>query len=185
MIYITSDTHFCHDKSFLYAPRGFASVEEMNEQIVKNWNSLVRFDDDVYLLGDVMLNDNNEGLRLLKSLNGKIHIIRGNHDSDARIELYKSCFNVVSVSMVELLKVGGLHFYLSHYPTLTSNFDFDKPLKSRVFNLCGHTHTSDPFLDWDRHNSPIYHCELDAHNNFPVSTTEIITDILHKTATEQ
>ena len=32
-VWITSDTHFCHSKPFLYEPRGFSSVEEMNEEI--------------------------------------------------------------------------------------------------------------------------------------------------------
>ena len=30
-IYLTSDWHFCHDQSFLYEPRGFKNVDEMNE----------------------------------------------------------------------------------------------------------------------------------------------------------
>ena len=36
MIYLTSDTHFCHNKDFLYEPRGFQSIEEHDEAIVKN-----------------------------------------------------------------------------------------------------------------------------------------------------
>lgn len=75
MIYLTSDTHFCHNKDFLYEPRGFQSIEEHDEAIVKNWNSIVTPDDEVYHLGDVMLNDNTKGLGYLKQLNGKIHII--------------------------------------------------------------------------------------------------------------
>ena len=75
MIYLTSDLHFCHDKSFLYEPRGFNSIEEHDENIIKNWNNIITPDDEVYLLGDVMLNDNVKGLNCLKQLNGKIHII--------------------------------------------------------------------------------------------------------------
>ena len=32
MIYLSSDTHFGHVKDFLWRPRGFSSVEEMNER---------------------------------------------------------------------------------------------------------------------------------------------------------
>ena len=77
MIYFTSDTHFCHNRPFLYEPRGFKSIEEHDETIVTNWNSIVKPEDEVYHLGDVMLIDNEKGIKYLKSLNGKIHLILG------------------------------------------------------------------------------------------------------------
>ena len=94
-IYLTSDLHFCHKKDFLYKPRGFSSIGEMNYAIVSIWNNTVQDDDDIYILGDIMLNDDEEGIFLLKNLRGRIHIIRGNHDSDRRIELYKQCPHIV------------------------------------------------------------------------------------------
>ena len=84
MIYLTSDLHINHNRGFIYEPRGFKSVEEMNEAIVARWNSIVEPDDTIYLLGDVMLGGPNSenGLNYLKSLKGHIHIIRGNHCTD-------------------------------------------------------------------------------------------------------
>lgn len=173
-------TFVSHNKEFLFKPRHFATVEEMNEAIVKNWNNIVTNNDTVYLLGDVMLNNNEEGINCLKQLNGNLHIIRGNHCTDQRISLYKECPNVLDVQNSAYLHYNGLHFYLTHYPTLTSNFDYDKPLKARLINFCGHSHIQDPFADWDRYNAPIYHCELDAHNNTPVSIEKIISDLYRK-----
>ena len=43
--------------------------------------------------------------RKLKRLNGRIHIIIGNHDTDTRIDLYKQCPNVVSVDYSLRLKI--------------------------------------------------------------------------------
>ena len=40
MIYITSDLHFCHDRGFIYGPRGFKSVHEMNEVNPLCWTEL-------------------------------------------------------------------------------------------------------------------------------------------------
>ena len=34
-VFFTSDTHFCHDRGFVYEPRGFKNIEEMNEAIAK------------------------------------------------------------------------------------------------------------------------------------------------------
>jgi len=180
MIYITSDLHFCHNRDFIYEARGFESVEEMNEAIVQRWNQTVSQSDDVYILGDLMLNDDSEGMRLIDKLNGQtFHIIRGNHDSSSRSNRYRFINRVLHVVNSEYLDYKGYHFYLSHYPTLTSNFDHDKPLKSRLINLCGHSHVTNPFEDWDRYNAPIYHCEVDAHNCYPVSLDTIINDIVN------
>ena len=35
MIYFTSDLHFNHDRDFVYVPRGFQSVDEMNQTLFK------------------------------------------------------------------------------------------------------------------------------------------------------
>jgi len=74
-----------------------------------------------------------------------------------------------------MIKINGYHFYLSHYPTITSNYDDDKPLNRRVISLCGHSHTNNRFQDMDK--GLIYHVELDAHNNYPVDVETIIKDI--------
>ena len=39
MIWLTSDLHFCHDRYFIYEPRGFENIEDMNETIVNNIRS--------------------------------------------------------------------------------------------------------------------------------------------------
>lgn len=177
-IYFTSDTHFGHEKDFLWSPRGYNSIYEHDKDIIQKWNNIVTSDDDVYHLGDVMLGDNDYGLSCVKQLNGKLHIVRGNHDTNTRIELYKNCPNIVEVTEGKYFKWNKQNFYLSHYPTLTSNHDADKPLKRRVISLCGHTHTTDPFCDWDK--GLIYHVELDAHNCYPILIDNIVEEIKMK-----
>lgn len=177
-IWLTSDLHFCHNRDFLYGPRGFGKVEDMNTAIVKNWNEQVSPDDDVYVLGDLMLNDNEQGLKLLKSLKGNIHVILGNHDTDARVDLYQNTYNVVEVEYGLPFKYDGYRFFLSHYPTLCTNGDSDKPLNKRVINLCGHSHTKDKFMDFDK--GLIYHVELDAHDMKLVDIDTVINDIKQK-----
>ena len=175
-IWITSDSHFGHSKPFLYEPRGFKNIEEHDEAIIQNWNSLVKPDDIVYHLGDVMLNDDEYGLKYLQRLNGHIRLIRGNHDTDNRLLKYTECWNVKSVGdWATIIKSGKQNIYLSHYPTITSNYDIDKPLKARVINVCGHSHTKDPFADWDK--GLIFHCELDTNNCKPWNLEDILKAI--------
>jgi calcineurin-like phosphoesterase family protein len=174
-IWLVSDTHFGHNQAFIYESRGFNTTWGHDKTIIENWNNLVDVDDDVYHLGDVMLGDNDYGLSCLKQLKGRIHIIRGNHCTNTRMELYKTCWNVTEVCEGKFLRYGKYHFYLSHYPCLTSNNDDDKPLKARTISLCGHSHTRDKFQDMDK--GLIYHCELDAHDNKPILIDDIIEDI--------
>ena len=175
MIWFTSDLHFCHDKPFIYKPRGFDNIHDMNEAIVKNFNEVISRTDDLYILGDCMLNNNAEGMNLIRRLPGKIHIIRGNHDTEARVMMYFFEARTSNHGYADIIKENGYYFYLSHYPTITSNFDDDKPLKAKIINLCGHTHTKDKFADMDK--GICYHVELDAHNNYPVDIETIINDI--------
>ena len=175
MIWITSDWHFCHNKPFLYEPRGFKNQYEMNEILISNYNKVVGQDDDVYCLGDCMLSDTELGLKCLKNLKGKIHIIRGNHDTDNRLKVYTSCYNVVEICDAKFLKIGKQSFFLSHYPALTANYDDGKALQNKTISLCGHTHTPDKFIDLDK--GLIYHTEVDAHDNYPVSIEQIIADL--------
>lgn len=181
MIYFCSDWHFNHDKPFVWQSRGFNSIEEMNEAIVFRHNFLVTPEDDVYCLGDCCMGpDLKANKKLISSMNGKLHIIKGNHDSDVRTEMYKACPNVVEICEGKYFKYGKYLFYLSHYPCLCSNLDVDKPLKMRRISLCGHSHTQDRFADWDK--GLIYHVEMDAHFCLPVEINKIITDIKDKIA---
>ena len=174
-IYFSSDTHFGHDRDFIWGARGFKNITEMNEQIVKNWNETVDVEDDVYVLGDLMLGDNEAGIKIIKQLKGKIHVILGNHDTASRKTLYEECYNVVDVKYADVIKFNGYTFYLSHYPTITSNHDDEKPLKAKIISLCGHSHYSNKFKDMDK--GTIYHVEMESHNNMPVSLETIINDL--------
>lgn len=144
----------------------------MNAAIVTRWNSVVKDDEEVYVLGDLMLNDNETAMELLKRLKGKIHIILGNHDSDTRVELYGELPNVVSIDYAARLNYKGYHFFLTHYPCFTGSLEQDS-LKKTTLNLHGHTHSRDLFYN----DIPfMYNVALDAHNCTPVSIDQIIED---------
>lgn len=93
-IFIVSDLHLGHDKSFIYGARGFESIEEMNETIIRKWNEVVSEEDDVYVLGDSVMGPE-VNLQMLRRLNGWLHIVRGNHCTDTRWNFYLRLPNVV------------------------------------------------------------------------------------------
>lgn len=177
-IWFSADTHFGHDKPFLYEPRGFTNVKDMNEAIIENWNSVVKPGDITYLLGDVMLGDNDAGIECLKQLNGQIFIIWGNHCTDTRKNLIftdeRTRHKMLGGWYAFMIKHGKQSIYLSHYPTLTANFD-QKHFSQHVIALHGHTHQQ---KNWINPLNPFtYHVGLDSHNCTPVSIEEVISDI--------
>ena len=122
-IWFTSDLHMMHNKDFLYEPRGFSNERDMCEALVENWNKIVKPEDTVYDLGDVALSDIQTATKYIKKLNGKHFLIRGNHDTDKKIEyLVDSCLDrFFYVGWADMLKYEKYHFYMSHYPALTAN----------------------------------------------------------------
>ena len=82
MIYFTSDTHFNHTNILKYEPetRPFETIEEMNETLIANWNNVVKEEDTVYVLGDFFMGMLDAIEPIYNRLNGKVILIRGNHD---------------------------------------------------------------------------------------------------------
>lgn len=182
MIYFTADWHLNHDRDFIYKPRGFNNVHDMTNAIIERYNKIIKNDDTVYVLGDLCLGGSSDEIlhqnrKLINSLKGKKRIILGNHDTDRRIEIYEHCWNTKVLGYADMVRLSGFHFYLSHFPTITSNLDYDKPLKSRTINLFGHTHQKDNFY---QNNPMMYHVGVDSHNCYPVSLEQVIQDIQEK-----
>lgn len=175
--WICSDWHFNHDKPFIWKERGFNSVFEMNNEIIKRHNSLVNQDDLVICLGDVCMGGDayaKDNKKLIQSLKGKLIIIQGNHDTENRMKMYAGCYNVQEVVSAKYFSYHKYHFFLSHYPTITSNYDENFSLKKKRLNICGHSHTKDRWSDVSL--GLIYHAEMDAHDCYPVNIETIIQD---------
>lgn len=177
MIYFSSDLHLNHNKDFIYKPRGFSNIDSMNNTIIKNFNQTITYNDDLYLLGDIFLGDLQSGIKLFRQLPGKIHLIWGNHCTDLRKEAMSKCYNVVEVvGYAGIIKYKKYNFYISHFPTITANFDdCKKTIKQRILSLSGHTHSKNIFESCNSYN-----VSVDAHNCFPVSIDKIIQDFKDK-----
>lgn len=80
-IWFTSDTHFGHANIIGLCKRPFPSVGAMDATLIENWNARVQPNDTVYHLGDFMLfGDASAMQKYRERLNGKIHLVRGNHE---------------------------------------------------------------------------------------------------------
>lgn len=80
-ILFTSDLHFGHENVLKFDNRPFADVDEMDAELMRRWNAKVGKADLVYVLGDMIWKTRNgDAADLIRSLNGQIILIKGNHD---------------------------------------------------------------------------------------------------------
>ncbi len=78
MIWFTSDQHFGHENIIKYCNRPFASVDQMNFELVRRHNAVVKDDDIVFHLGDFSMHP--RMLFILSLLKGVHYLVAGNHD---------------------------------------------------------------------------------------------------------
>lgn len=107
--FLTSDLHFDHANIIKFCNRGFKDVDQMTESFIRNWNSVVKSQDSVYVLGDFCFSDRSE--IYFNSLNGCKYLIKGNHDRDKTLKLRWGW-----VKDTYMLKHDADLIWLSHYP---------------------------------------------------------------------
>jgi len=116
----------------------------MNEELIKQWNSVVGVDDEVYHLGDVSLGNPTKLTGILNRLNGKIYLIEGNHEK----AVYKKSTNVDRFEWIKEkveIKVDGQLIVLCHYGMRVWN----KSHRGAI-HLYGHSHDSMEREAWGR-----------------------------------
>jgi calcineurin-like phosphoesterase family protein len=133
MKYYISDLHLGHENIMRLCKRPFRSVEEMDETLIKNWNSVVKPTDEVYILGDFNFKSAGSGANYLRKLNGKKFLITGNHDN-VTPEMRSLCEWVGSYKEVH---DGDTKIVLFHYPIVEWNGYFRGSL-----HFYGHIHNS-------------------------------------------
>lgn len=137
MNYFISDLHLGHKNCLKFDNRPFNTIEEQNDFIIKNWNKTITNLDDVYILGDISWYDANKTIDIFSRLNGRLHLIKGNHDS----KLLKN--KSVRELFVEICDYRELYInnktaiVLSHYP-----INCYKNHNHGWYHLYGHVHNS-------------------------------------------
>lgn len=120
MIYFISDLHFGHEGILRLERDQFKNIKEHDEYIIEKINKQVKVTDELWILGDVGAPEK------LKFINGRKHLILGNHDKRS-VKEYEG--------YVATVHTAPLYFnnrvLLSHHP---------HPVPSGVLNIHGHLH---------------------------------------------
>jgi calcineurin-like phosphoesterase family protein len=158
-VFFTSDLHYGHNKDFVWKARGFSSLSEHDEFIIKSINDTVGQDDILWSLGDMTLNTNEEQFEsFISRLNcKKIYSLWGNHpnpmakiykekcmtpfwgtffDDGTRPEIYPFVYkNLIFCGHYAEIFVDKQFIVCSHYPIAVHNNS-----GHGSWACCGHSH---------------------------------------------
>lgn len=145
-IYVIADHHFYHSNILQYTRKNFRDIEEMNQNIIKSHNEVVREEDIVLLLGDFCFR--NSALKeVIEHLNGYKYLILGNHDNEDLVKNYLS----LGIEKVFTTPVKIHDDYFSHEPLIKGEKnDLHFQLATKEFlknkkgkNYHGHIHSKE------------------------------------------
>jgi len=159
-----SDAHFYHKRAIEMCNRPFSSLEEMNEGLIKNINSLVKKNDIFYYLGDLAFAGPEVVEKLFNRLNGQWYYIIGNHDKWVSPNFMKSINKIKWWGDQKDIKINGQYITLNHYMMNVWN-------KSHygAWHLYGHSH-----FDVSEHsNGKTMNVCADLINYFPVNFEQV------------
>jgi len=130
-VWLTADQHFGHD--MVAQLRGFRTAHKHDKEVMARYNDVVGRDDEVYIVGDLcMWGPQNKGNveRIIRQLNGRKHLILGNHDK-------LKPFDYVELGILSVHTWIPLNFgycvNLVHDPSAVT-------MDPESFWICGHMH---------------------------------------------
>lgn len=155
--FFIADTHFSEENIMKYENRPFASVEDMDEQMIERWNARVCEEDLIYVLGDFGATGREQ--EYLSRLSGKKYLVKGNHDVEENEYYRKAGFQEVYDCPILLESF----WILSHEPLYVNE-------NMPYANLFGHVHNSPLFKDFSKQH---YCVSVERTEFAPISFEEV------------
>jgi calcineurin-like phosphoesterase family protein len=172
-IWFISDTHFQHENILSFEHGGkklrpeFSSAEEMDEVMIERWNSVVKPGDIVYHLGDVIMGDRSNLMKIMNRLNGKKRLVVGNHD-DIKFICASGAFQKVQLER----KFDEFGLLCTHRPAHEEGF-WDFRNKRELINVHGHIHTQLVLDEFGLPDEQYKNICVELTNYTPVSVEEL------------
>lgn len=188
--WVTSDTHINHNRTFILEPRGYKTIQDHDNDIIHQWNQVVKITDTVFFLGDFYLCSNKaeDSLNVIRRLNfSELWMGWGNHNASVK-QLYqeeiKSQYNLENIEIYPLTKTIGnkkiifygndLECYINGQHIIMNHFAMRTWHKNGKGSWClvGHSHANDKEINEHSLNGKILDCGFDNFKR-PINFREI------------
>lgn len=154
--FLTADWHLGETRLDILG-RPFANTVAMAYEILRNYRSVIKDDDELIHVGDVAYDP--EWLFWVGEFPGRKTLIRGNHDRKLSNEQLGKYFEkIVEEGDGIEMEIAGLPLYITHYPTC------GRPDR---FNLVAHVHASWKF------QKNMLNVGVDVHHFRPMNIEEV------------
>ena len=175
--FVTADPHFLH--KLVSELRGFDTPQAHDAHYIEVFNSHVGPDDQTWFLGDITLKPLEHAAHLIQALNGRKHLVLGNHDyahpmskrhSTKHFRQAVDLFDTVyQTGMWKGMEVPVL---MSHFPyqgdhSREDRFNVWRMPDRGAFLLHGHTHHTEKVeepnsmhVGWDAWERPVSEAEV-------------------------
>lgn len=134
MIFYIADIHFGDERIFNKCSRPFKNSLDYEQELCRRWNSKVNNNDTVYVLGDLAQDELLSVTDIFKKLNGKKHLLLGNHD-EKLIGSIKQSNVFETIDFIKLIDDNHRKVCVCHYP-LMDWIEFNRG----GFHVYGHVH---------------------------------------------
>ena len=154
-MFFTSDEHYSHANVIKFNDRPFKDVNDMNESLIRNHNSVVGVNDVTIHAGDfTLIKQKKRVWDIINKLNGKHIFLKGSHDywipRKGSIQIYEKMFDNHYIVICHY----AMHTWArSHYNS---------------WHLFGHSHGS------LNHFGKTHDVGVDNNDYYPVSMEQII-----------
>lgn len=170
-LWLIADLHLGHRGIIKYEGRPFKSIEDMDNFMINQWNSVVKQGDDVLILGDLTYHNQSKTKTIISQLNGNIDLLWGNHDKHNERWYQELGIRKIYRQIRWKDHNSPAQVVFSHEPFIQP---FSYPL---ALNIHGHTHTVGGYIKkclW----TPFNYCvSAELLNYTPVTLGSIIKDI--------
>jgi len=172
MLFFTADNHFFHNLAAEH--RGFETGDEMNEFMIKQWNTVIKSCDTTYIIGDFAFDRHGTKISsLVNRLNGKKILLKGNHDHWADRKHIPKIYELFDdILTYKEIKYNKKKFILFHYPIMEWNFK-----RFGSIHLHGHQHVTNYNI------ANMLNVSVDLHDYKPISIDEVMRlNLLERTS---
>lgn len=158
-VWVWSDLHFGHKNIIRFSDRPFANLEDMENQLVANFNECVGENDTSIWVGDVAFQADSISNELLNKCNGYKILVIGNHD-----------FNHKKLRKLDFDETHLVYFVDGQYPLGFTHFPIYHMLEG-VINIHGHQHVGPQH--WSDRSDQHINVNCEFHGYKPVTLKQL------------